>query len=577
MVEGSRNRKVTEIRHDAFCSRIDYVCAHPRLPEAGRLVLEESVYRFAGFKPVKVDLLADWTVDPLQQRSWQWSAAALNFIPWLIAHHGRSGSFAALEFAMKAIRSWQAAVSRKLLQGFEFLDHDHATALRCENAMLLLAYLHRNDIGHAYWAELVDFIDGVVKLLEKDSFYSRHTNHGLEQSRILAMAADLLPTHRASTRRWRLAASRLLDELRFAFTSDGVHVENSPAYHQYVCDSFLKIADMFPRERLPELNDAIDAIMPKAMRYLAHVIRPDFKFPIIGDTGAKWAANPFTRYATSPEYQWLDYVASRRVRGQVPPETVAAFPEAGYVIMRDRWKSPGQRGREYQVIMKCGFHSLYHRHDDDFNIVMVCGQDWLIDGGAYSYAEQLPVRRYLRSKWAHNVPVIDMGGERWPRMHGRKHAAGLSVHEQDDGVVVDAHSSGYPGYTAIRRVEFTPRRRRFVVHDRIEPESPREAVQFRSLWHIPAYRDVFRRGQDILVRSRKNALAMLITNIGDPCDGAGIFRPGLEHYANAVVSWQANRLEPAKIIAFSAKREAFDCKLQFDMVEVEDLAGWDPL
>lgn len=573
----SRSGKLPAIKHDAFVGRIEYVCAHPRLPEAGRLVLEESVYRFAGFKQVKVDLFADWMANPLQQRSWQWGTAALNFIPWLIAHHGRSGSYAAIEFAISAIRSWRAAVARKLLDGYEFLDHDHATALRGENAMLLLAYLHRNDLGHEYWPELVEFIDGIATQLEKDSFYSKHTNHGLEQSRILAMAADLFPDHKGSPRRWRIASSRLIDELRFAFTRDGVHVENSPAYHQYVCDSFLKIAEMFPRDRLPELNDEIDEVMPKAMRYLVHVIRPDAKFPIIGDTGAKWAVNPFSRYASTPEYQWLEYVASKRERGRVPPDTVAVFADAGYVAVRDRWKPPGQRGREYHLVMKCGFHSLYHRHDDDFNIVMMCGEDWLIDGGAHSYAEQLPVRRYLRSKWAHNVPVIDDGSERWPRMRGQRHEAGISATGNDGNVLVDAHSGGYPGYKATRQVEFMPRHRRFIVHDRLVPEAQADRVQFRSLWHVPAHRDVFRRGQDILVRSRKNHLGMLISNAGPPCDTVGVFRPGLERYANAVVSWQANRLEPAKIIAFSTKSEAFDCRLQFDVLEVEDLAGWDPL
>lgn len=569
--------KLPVLRHDAFVRRIDYVCAHPRLPEAGRRVLEESVYSFSGFKPVKVDLLADWKSNPLQQRSWQWGTAALNFLPWLIAHHSRARTSGAIGFAMDAIRSWQAVADSGELKGYEFLDHDHATALRGENAMLLLAYLHRQGLEQRYWAELARFIDGIADLLEKDSFYSRHTNHGLEQSRILAMCADLFPAHRASPRRWKIASSRLMDELRFAFTSDGVHVENSPAYHQYVCDSFLKIADMFPRERLPELNGAIDEVMPKAMRFLVHIVRPDSKFPIIGDTGAKWAVNPFSRYASTREYEWLEYVASKRLRGKAPDELIAAFPEAGYVVLRDRWKSPGVRGREYHVVMKCGFHSLYHRHDDDFNIVMMCGEDWLIDGGSHSYAEQLPVRRYLRSKWAHNVPVIDRGGERWPRIRGGKHATRMVVTETDGNAFVQAESGAYPGYRATRSVEFMPRQRRFTVSDRIEPTEPRAAVQFRSLWHVPAKRDVYRRGPDILVRSRKNSLAMMISNVGAPCDAVGIFRPHLEHYANAVVSWKANTLEPAKIIAFSTKASSFDCRLRFDVLDVDDLSGWERL
>lgn len=153
----------------------------------------------------------------------------------------------------------------------------------------------------------------------------------------------------------------------------------------------------------------------------------------------------------------------------------------------------------------------------------------------------------------------------------------MAVSHDGGSVLVKAESGGYPGYLATRDVEFMPRQRRFVVHDRIEPMEDRGPAQFRSLWHIPAERDVFRRGQDILVRSRKNTLAMMISNAGAPCDSVGLFRPGLEHYANAVVSWRANHLEPAKIIAYSTKGASLDCRLKFEILDIDDLTGWERL
>src|SRR5690606_39858716 len=62
--------------------------------------------------------------------------------------------------------------------------------------------------------------------------------------------------------------------------------------------------------------------------------------------------------------------------GQPPPSTVAAFPEAGYLVVRDQWKPPQVPGREFHMVLKCGFRSHYHRHDDDFNIVLACREDW---------------------------------------------------------------------------------------------------------------------------------------------------------------------------------------------------------
>lgn len=565
------------LKRDAFLARIDLVARHPRLPESGRLVVQEGIFRISGFTPAKVDLLADWRANPFGRRSWQWGTAAFNFLPWIVAYHSNSLDDAAIEYALRLIRSWRKA-SRKELVGYEFLNHDHATAVRCENVMLFVAYLDLNGLRREDIGMLVEFVDELATQLEADSFYSKHTNHGLEQARILAMAADFLPARNASERRWTLAVSRLMDELDFAFTPDGVHVENSPAYHQYVCDAFLKIAEVLPAERITPLLQTMDRILPKAMGFLAHVIRPDAKFPIIGDTGAKWAVNPFQRYSDSEEFQWIEHVASRRERGRPPPSTIATYPEAGYAIVRDRWKPVDRKGREYHAVMKCGYRSNYHRHDDDFQIVMMCGEDWLIDGGAYGYAEDHPVRRYLRSKWAHNVPVIDTGADRWPRLASKPHAASMQVREDEGELEVRAKSGGYPGYAASRDVRFSPRRRMFVVHDRLSPEEASAGdVMYRSLWHVPATRDIFRRNQDILVRSRVSSLALMIRNKGDDFDKVGLFRPGLEHYANAVVSWQANKLQPAKIIAFSKRANVFDAELSFEMVEIDDLDGWEPI
>lgn len=565
------------VNGDAFRTRLRETCANHRLVEAGRLVVEESTYAFPGFKPARVDLLADWTVTPFGQRSWQWNTAALNFLPWLVARHAATGDPRALAFALEAIASWRRAL-RNGLRRYEFAQHDHATALRAENAMLLLAYLHREGLFEDAWAELASFVLAIAAKLEAPDFYSRHTNHGIEQARILALCADVLPDDPAASRRWDLALARLRDELAFAFTAEGVNVENSPGYHHYVCNAFLKVVDGFPRERLHPLIDEIDVVMPKAMRFMAHVVRPDGRLPIIGDTPAKPAANIFAAYADRPEYQWLEYVTSGRSRGRAPPEKVAGFPEAGYVIARDRWKRPDMRGREFHFIFKCGYRSHYHRHDDDFNIVMACGEDWLIDGGAYGYVEDAPVRRYLRSKWAHNVPVVDDGGERWPRLTQARHAASLSWREDDGSVFVEAESGGYPGLRARRSVELRPRERTFTVHDRLEPQAAGAGPRvFRSLWHVPARKDLFRRGQEILVRSRKSTHALLIRNVGEPCDAPGPFRPGLERYANSVVSWRANHLEPARIIAFSRRAVAFDCRLEFSLVQAQDLDGWEAL
>jgi len=569
--------KPSRIHAAAFATRLALVCSNARLAETGRQVVEDSVYAFTGFAPIRVDLLSDWTADPYGSRSWQWNTAAFNFLPGVVAHHALGNSPDAIDFALRALDSWRAA-SATVLDRYEFTRHDHASAIRAENIMLLLAHLHSRGLAHERWEDLVAMVDEIASLLEDESFYSRHTNHGIEQSRVLALVADMFPDAAASERRWKLAEQRLTEELRFAFTDEGVNVENSPAYHLYVCGIFIRLTDELPRERLVALNAKVDAVMPKAMEFITHIIRPDGKLPIIGDTAARRAGNRFRRYLDHPEYQWLEYATSSRVRGKPPSKTVAAFPEAGYLVVRDQWKPPQAPGREFHLILKCGCRSRYHRHDDDFSIVLVCGEDWLVDGGAYSYDEHDVIRRYLRSKWAHNVPVIDEG-DRWLPIPRKLHATQLKVRQDEERTIAMATSAAYPGYNASRRLTVQPRKRCFSVQDRIEPVSGGPAKMFRSLWHVPAERDVYRRGQDILVRSRKGLQALSIRNVGAPFDAVGLLRPGLPGYANAVVSWQPNKLQPAKIIAFSMRAETLDSRLEFNLFEIPDpvLDGWEPL
>src|SRR5690606_37848077 len=136
---------------------------------------------------------------------------------------------------------------RGKLKRYEFARNDHAVAAQAENLVFLLAHLHLHGLREEAHQEVAAAIHGHADLLATEEFYSRHTNHGIEQARALAVIADLFPDDPRSPARMALAVDRLVDELDFAFTREGVHVENSPGYHAYVCLSFLKIRDYFPK------------------------------------------------------------------------------------------------------------------------------------------------------------------------------------------------------------------------------------------------------------------------------------------------------------------------------------------
>lgn len=560
--------------YGALSVRIAELLDNPELVELGRKAVEEQVYCFKGYEEARLDLFSDWTANPFGSRSWQWQTASLNFLPWVIAYYGVKAPTAEPSFAIEAVRSWYSAAETRSLE-YEFDKHDHAIAVRLENMLLLAAYMANSRLSTDARLELEALIDSLCCLLEDQTYYSRHTNHGIEQSRILATAAYVLEDNSASARWWAIATARLADELAFAFTREGVHVENSPGYHDYACNAFLKVVRLFPRERMEALRSDIDALMPKAMRFLAHIIRPDGKLPVIGDTQLRGVHSRFDAYADCPESAWLEYAISSGRRGRPPEKTTASFPESGYVVVRDRWRRAGGTDANIHLVMKCGYRSRYHRHDDDMNIVLFSGEDWLVDGGAYSYEEASPVRRYLRSKWAHNVPVIHHRVHRWRALSTRSYGAAMQVDIADDGSLnARARTGAYAGFRASRHLEIDPKRRTFIVHDRLEPLAPRGESLFRSLWHVPDDKDIYRRNQDILIVSRKSTRAVHIRNIGQRFGSVSEYVPEIADHAGAVMSLRAMQISKVRIVSLNLRAVAFESRLRFDMLDSADTRGW---
>lgn len=520
-----------------------------------------------GFPDARIRLFDDWSANPFDSRSWQWAIAAFRFVPGLIAYHASSGDERALAFAADAIASWQKAVVGPL-RDYEFARHDHATASQAESLAYLLAYLRTRNLREEDWPLLEETLHRHADLLTSDDFYSRHTNHGIEQSRILAMVADLFPQEPRASGWMSLALDRLVEELAFAFGDEGVHVENSPAYHCYVCLSFLKILGYFPRQSIDALATKVDAVMPKAIRFLTHVVRPDGCLPTIGDTFAVKAPNHFKRYARTQAYRELSYALSNGAEGDAPAETSRLFPKAGYFVARDRWQAPGDGRDAFHLVFRCGFRSMYHRHDDDLSLVLYCGEDWLLDSGPYNYSEQHPLRRYLRSKWAHNVPVVfEPKSRRWKLERPRMSTPMARLPAPDGKVAVRGTSHSYPGHVAMRDVCVDATARAFVVTDAVVQSEALGRQRYLSLWHVPADKDVDIDGQVVVLTSRTSGRQLRIENIGRRAARVSLVDPGVEGFDGPAMSRAMNESEPCQLLAFEWTGTGMQSSLRFSMID----------
>lgn len=374
--------------------------------ERGKMLFEDNKLKLTSFAPVEWE---EWEANPFNNRSWQWALHWFDFNKYLLAFHYKTNNDEVLGKLKELINSW---IDRYLYNDntdFEFIWHDHATALRAEQILLLLHYLKKHNpswitSNFGFISRLFGTLDVLGKKLEQEDFYSKHTNHGLEQVRVLMLLGLTL-----GNKEWvNISILRLNDELDFSFTSEGVHKENSPGYHQFVFKTFLSIIEEFPSYVLEDLGPKFNDVASKALTFITYVLRPDNNLPIIGDTELKPITDSYSNFFSGTvEYESFIYSLKQGKRGVAPVKNNIVYPKSGYAIFRNTWGNEKNFTDSMHLIFKAGCLSQYHHQQDENNFVLYAfGEDWLIDSGLYNYINKDPIRYYARRRQAHNIPII---------------------------------------------------------------------------------------------------------------------------------------------------------------------------
>lgn len=549
-------RHSTQLR--ALCDRST---GNADFARRGSLLVENGRLELGPFAAVPLTQFGDWEANPLDNRSWQWRLNWLSFLPYLLAYHRESGDVRAMQKAFAAARSWLDHFGAPdASHPFEFAWHDHASALRLEQLALLVHYaeahgLWPEDDGRATSRALCVACAQHAELLFDDRFFSRHTNHGLEQARVLLLVATALQTGEYDRpARWRQRAlERIEGELRHAFTDEGVHVENSPAYHNFVFKLFLGIFRDYPTESLGPLGQWLSEVGPRALDFLTRVLRPDGLLPIIGDTEALPVTDGFKAvFDADPAYEHFRYAISFGRAGTAPQPASRIWPRSGYAVLRSEWPPATGYRRALHVVFKAGASSQYHRQQDDGHLVLYNeGEDWLIDSGMFGYDKESPIRQYVRSRWGHNVVVLDRAAtgqrELAPTASWRILAhSGDAVHP-----FVVARSEAYANVAMTRRVALA-RQRTLRVEDMV---SAADGQSFNAsfLWHVPADKQIEILGSaEVLVRSTRTARMMRLRVQGDLPDKVDCRSGVRKDRVLSVVSKCANSYDESQVLVFSA-------------------------
>lgn len=482
---------------------------------------------------------AFWHSGDASNRSWLFALHSFGPLDALMAT-GAWGDVTAL------VEEWAAAYGtpeEHTLGAFPW--HDHATALRLDRLSVMRLAQEGPDFP--------DLAARHARLLLRDDFYSKHTNHGYDQALALVLAAFAFRPF-CDTSEWlEVGRARLIDEMTFAFNDEGIHVENSPSYHNGMIANLLRGRSVMDCIGEPYSFD-FDGLLDKAMTFCAWVTGPDKKLVLLGDSTAR-GSRPPAELAHLPGYQHALYAVTGGVQGSPPESDVAVFPHAGYAVYRSSW-APWKG--HLHLVMKCGFLSRYHRQDDDLTILLQAfGEHWLIDSGLYNHNPQNPVRVYMRSALAHNIPYLP-GCSISRTVPPKKKASRLEL------IARDGCLAGFRGTThmyqgaTVQRTLLVKTPKHLQIVDTIRQGDPRHDVYIQ--FHVPADKTVEVTPRVARIKGRRNELVIRCAeqDVGD-CQ----VYSGLDGPFKSALSTAVNHVAPSQVIVFGplpANRIRFNLK-----------------
>lgn len=275
-----------------------------------------------------------------------------------------------LESARELIQEW-------FLKGIstEFAWHEHAVSSRLLNIIKFQEEADEYKLDNSFFQELL------VKhcfFLNDDNNY-KHNNHGLMMDNALITASYYIDDSSLKNSYINKALFRIRTSIYRDLTRQGLHVENSPEYHNLYIILLNQIFKTLKKYDI-KLESSIDYLKDSAIKLRASLLKPNHEFPMIGDTGQSQYKNIDKTYDDIIDL------------------------DAGLIVLQNENKRKQIFSRYFTF--KCGYVSKTHKHFDDLSITYYNnGHDVIIDPGKYSYTKDKD-REYIVSPQAHSTITL---------------------------------------------------------------------------------------------------------------------------------------------------------------------------
>lgn len=491
----------------------------------------------------------DWTVNPSTDIEWHILLHKFYYAPGLGREFRQTGDTAYLRRWIALTDSW---ITQNVPAGYIASD---VTGRRIQN--WIYAWVHfvadRGScaLDPAFHRRFLDSLHCQVRYL-RDHLHKARNHRTLELYAIL-LASVAFPEFAEATGWRNFAIKELASNARMDFRPDGGHREQSTHYHCIVLRNFLNVVRIAKLNGIA-LSESFLKVLRAALRFAAHLHRPDGEIPALSDADGGSYRTLLTDGAALLGCPDVLHQATAGAAGNAPLERCISFPDSGYSVLRSAWQMPDERFEDQRyLIFDCGpLGEGNHGHFDLMSIeAYAYGHPLIVDPGRYTYAEdgETNWRIVFRGTGAHSTVQIDgcnqVRYERGPRkfkIKGPPHEHRLcrfAMGDLADFVQGEARSYEYPARHQ-RQIIFVGRRYWLVLDTLDSPESHRYELRFQLSPEADERVQIEYEGIASIVRSPH----LVMLSVGEP-------KPALS-VDGGWVSRSYGHKAPAPVIRFSS-------------------------
>ena len=306
-------------------------------------------------------------------------------VPALLARaHDITQDSQYLDAAVDYIVAWAAFESSLLIPRGYVFNH-HATAARA----IIVTEVWRLYRGSPSYEdtvanELLRYVQRLRQLLSKPELFEFKTNHGIMQSLSLLHLSLAFPALEGTNDYTSLAIDRLISQLPYSLSAEGVILEHSAGYH---LNGLHRLAAVW--RYLGILNEPVPDELAdryaKSLKLAVQLLRPDRTLPPIGDTrtrqyGQYLVANLADEPRIARHLKLVDLEG-------VKPEPSFVAPAAGLAVFwsgLDAW--PTAERLSQTAVHWGNFDTQSHKHADEMGISLWAdGKQWIRSIGKWPY------------------------------------------------------------------------------------------------------------------------------------------------------------------------------------------------